>query len=57
MKKNSHLQAKTLAEIQPLLYIGPQENDRSGPILGVTTQALTRVFWSTHEVLHQTVNT
>jgi hypothetical protein len=55
MKEHSHLQAKELAEIQPLLlYIGPLENDWSTLTLGVTTQALTMAFWSTHEVLHRT---
>ena len=42
--------AEEMAEIQPLfLYIGPPENDRSAPTLGVTTQAHEKAFWSTHE--------
>ena len=54
MKEHTHLQAKEMAEIQPLLlYIGPLENDRSAHTLGVTTQALTGAFWSTHEVHHR----
>jgi hypothetical protein len=54
MKKHSHLRAKELVEIQPLLlYIGPPKNDWSAPILGVTTQALTGAFWSTHEIFQR----
>jgi hypothetical protein len=41
-----------MAEIQPLLYIGPPKNDRSTPALGVTTQA--SQWHSTHEVLDRT---
>jgi hypothetical protein len=45
MKEHSHHQSKEMTEIQPLLlYIGPPENDRSPPTLGVTSQALTGSF-------------
>jgi hypothetical protein len=46
----------TRAKIQPPPPIyRPSKKDRSAPTLGVTTQALTGAFWSTHEVLHRTV--
>jgi hypothetical protein len=50
MKEHSTYKPKSWLKIQPPPPIyRPSGKDRSTPTLGVTTQALTGAFWSTHE--------
>jgi hypothetical protein len=54
MKEHSHICQRVGWNLATPIY-RLYGNDQSAPTLGVTTQALTGAFWSTHEVLHWTV--